>query len=417
MNNLHLREKSLQSNIWKFYIVRIFLRSMVFPILIVYFLKSGLSAAEIGLVFSIGVFVSFLLELPSGYISDKIGHKQAIIACFVMKAIAMLCYLGGTFWWFTLAEVLFVGGGALWSGTGEAFFYETMRDLNRIDEFEKLYGRSKMVSLSAGAGLLIAMPFIFVYNNHLVFFINSALMLISIAVSFTLTQPHMSKSVAKVEGWMNMVHEWRSIGRFIFEQKRFRAVIFFFAFWQAVQDSIDTFSQLFFLFLQIPAEFFGMIYAVNRILQGLGGQVAYFLKKIMNSIGILTLFSVELILFFFTGAFANYYVGIILFPIRNFFEGISDPISSGMVNREITGGNRITLLSVEPTIASLIQGILVFIFGLLFNAFSVPHVFFIIGVLVTVVLLGLYISAARSLGIKAKVGVLNTISIDQNSIN
>lgn len=393
-------KKSPQSNIWKFYIVRIFLRSMVFPILVVYFLKSGLSAAEIGLVFSIGVFVSFLLELPSGYISDKIGHKQALIACFVMKAVAMLCYLGGSFWWFTLAEILFVGGGALWSGTGEAFFYETMRDLNRLDDFEKLYGRSKMVSLTAGAGLLIAMPFIYVYNNQLVFFINSALLLISIAVSFTLTQPSMSKSVAKVEGWMNMVHEWHSIGRFIIEQKRYRTVIFFFAFWQAVQDSIDTFSQLFFLFLRIPAEFFGMIYAVNRILQGVGGQVAYLLKKIMNSVGILALFSIELILFFFTGAFANYYIGIVLFPIRNFFEGISDPISSGMVNREITGGNRITLLSVEPTIASLIQGILVFVFGLLFNDFSVPHVFFIIGVGVAVILFVLYISAARSLNTK-----------------
>jgi MFS family permease len=90
----------MKSNIWKFYFLRIFLRSSVFPILVVYFLKSGLSAAEIGLVFSIGVFASFLLELPSGYISDKIGHRPAIILCFLMKSLAMLSYLGGTFWWF-----------------------------------------------------------------------------------------------------------------------------------------------------------------------------------------------------------------------------------------------------------------------------------------------------------------------------
>jgi MFS family permease len=390
-------QSGLQANIWKFYVVRIFLRSFVFPILVVYFLKSGLSAAQIGLVFSIGIFASFFLELPSGYISDKIGHKQAITACFVMKAIAMLCYLGGSFWWFTLAEILFVGGGALWSGTGEAFFYETMKDLGRLDDFEKLYGRSKMVSLSAGSGLLIAMPFIYSQNNRIVFYINSILLLIPILFSFTLRQPRVSKQVAKVEGWMNVIHEWRSIGRFIIEQKRYRAIIFFFAFWQAVQDAIDTFSQLFFLFVGIPAKFFGILYAVNRVLQGVGGQVAYLLKKVLNSLQILALFSIELALFFFAGGYANQFVGTILFPIRNFFEGVSDPLSSGMVNKEIVHGNRITLLSVEPTISSLIEGILVLIMGFLFNAFSVPHVFLIIGITVTIVLTFLYTMAARAL--------------------
>src|SRR3989338_2706510 len=106
MENRIAKNHSLTSNIWKFYFLRIFLRSMVFPILLVYFLRSGLSAAEIGLVFSIGVFASFLLELPSGYISDKIGHKPAILLCFLAKALSMLCYLGGTFWWFVLAKTL-----------------------------------------------------------------------------------------------------------------------------------------------------------------------------------------------------------------------------------------------------------------------------------------------------------------------
>jgi MFS family permease len=342
---------------------------MVFPVLVVFFLKSGLSAAEIGIVFSIGVFVSFFVELPSGYLSDKMGHKQAIVICFLMKAVAMLCYLGASFSWFVLAEVLFVGGGAFWSGTGEAFFYETLNDLKRLGDFEKLYGRSVAVGLAIGSGFLMIMPFIYHYSNRLIFVINFALLLIPVVISFTLDNPHATKSVAKIEGWSNVVSEWRSIGKFILKQKRYQAVIFFFAFWQAVQDAIDSFSQLFFIFLRVPVEFFGMIYATNRILQAVGGQIAYVFKRAMSSLQIFAVFSLELIVFFFTGAFANYSVGIILFPVRNFFEGISDPLSSGMVNKEITEGNRITLLSVEPTIARLIQGILVLLFGFLFNVF------------------------------------------------
>ncbi len=398
MENQSLKNHSIKSNIWKFYVLRIFLRSLVFPVLVVYFLRSGLSATQIGLVFSIGIFASFLLELPSGYIADKIGHKTTIIVCFLLKASAMLFYLGGTFWWFVLAEILFVGGGSLWSGTGEAFFYETLKDLNRLELFEKLYGQSMMVALSAGSGFLIAMPFIFAHNNQLVFYINFGLLLIPLLLSFTLKQPTFAKPVAKVEGWWNVIHEWRGIGKFIVEQKRYRTIIFFYAFWQAFQDAIDNFSQIFFIFVKIPTEFFGVIYAVNRILQGIGGQVAYLFKKTMSSLQIFGMFSIELVLFFFGGAYANTYTGAFLFWTRNFFEGVSGPLSSGMVNKEITTANRITLLSVEPALTTLIQGILVLVLGIMFDKFSVPHVFLMTGIVLTVILSVLYRMAFRSLG-------------------
>jgi MFS family permease len=387
----------MKSNIWKFYFLRIFLRSSVFPILVVYFLKSGLSAAEIGLVFSIGVFASFLLELPSGYISDKIGHRPAIILCFLMKSLAMLSYLGGTFWWFVLAEILFVGGGALWSGTGEAFLYETLKDLNRLDDFEKLYGRSMVIGLSLSSIPLVAIPFIYAYNSQLVFMISSGLLFLPLMVSLTLKQPTYTKPVSKIEGWWGVVHEWRGIGRFVLQQKRFRTLVFFYSFWQAVQDSIDLFGQLFFTFLNIPVRLFGFIYASNRILQGIGGQVAYRFRKAMSSAQILGLFCIELVLFFFLGAYSRSYIGVLVFSARNFFEGVSGPISSGMINKEITEGNRITLLSVEPTLTTLIQTILVFILGILFDKFSVPNVFLITGIAVTVIMSVLYITTINSL--------------------
>lgn len=397
MENQGAKNLSLQSNIWKFYTLRIFLRSLVFPILVVYFLRSGLSATEVGLVFAIGVYVAFFLELPSGFISDKVGHKQAIILCFLMKAVSMLCYLGGTFWWFVLAEILFVGGGALWSGTGEAFLFETTKDLNRSDDFEKLYGRSMAFGLAVSSVFLIFMPFFYTYNIQLVFYIGFVLLLIPLIVSFFLKQPSYAKPVAKVEGWWNVIHEWRTIGKFIIQQKRYRTLVFFYAFWQAVQDAIDLFSQLFFTYIKIPTQFFGTLYAANRALQAIGGQVAYLFSRAKSSAKILAIFSIQLVFFFFFGAYTNQYFGILVFPIRNFFEGVASPISSRMINKEITEGYRITLLSVEPTLKRLIEGALVFVLGLLFDAFSVPHVFLMTGITVAVILSLLYSFAVRSL--------------------
>ena len=252
--------------------------------------------------------------------------------------------------------------------------------------------RSMMVGLSISSIPLVAIPFIYAYNGQLVFIVASILLLLPLITSLTLKQPSYIKPVSKIEGWWGVVHEWRSIGRFIIQQKRFRSLVFFYSFWQAVQDSIDLFGQLFFTFLNIPVKLFGFIYASNRILQGIGGQVAYRFKKVMSSAQILGLFCIELILFFFLGAYSRSYVGVLVFSARNFFEGVSGPISSSMINKEITEGSRVTLLSVEPTLTRVIQTVLVLILGILFDKFSIPNVFIITGTSVAIVLGILYIT-------------------------
>src|SRR3989338_7999277 len=182
------------------------------------------------------------------------------------------------------------------------------------------------VGLSFSSILIVGMPFIYAYNNNLVFYISSAILFIPFLISFSLHQPTYIKPVSKIEGWWSVVHEWRGIARFVITQKRFRALVFFYSFWQAIQDSIDLFGQLFFTFLNIPVRLFGFIYASNRILQGIGGQVAYRFRKVMSSAQILGLFCIELILFFFLGAYSRSYVGVLVFSARNFFEGVSGPI-------------------------------------------------------------------------------------------
>src|SRR3989344_1590361 len=258
------------------------------------------------------------------------------------------------------------------------------------------------IALSVGSIFLIVMPFIYTYSNTLIFFLNFAFLLIPLMVSLTLEQPASTKKVAKIEGWWSVVHEWRDIGRFVIKQRRYRAIIFFYAFWQAFQDAIDNFSQIFFTFVKIPTQFFGAMYAANRIFQGIGGQVAYLFRKTLNSLQIFAMFSIELVLFFFFGAFANAYMGALVFWVRNFFEGVSEPISSGQVNKEIRRGNRVTLLSVEPTLARLIQGILVLILGVLFDSFTVPVVFIIIGIVVVFIFPILYFMAIRAISSKEK---------------
>lgn len=67
------------------------------------------------------------MEIPSGYIADRWGHKQSIAFGSFISAVSVLPYiffpgfLGGL-----IASCLFFGGYAFVFGTIQAFIHETL---------------------------------------------------------------------------------------------------------------------------------------------------------------------------------------------------------------------------------------------------------------------------------------------------
>src|SRR3989338_2682041 len=120
--------QGLAANIWKYYFLRIFTKRIIVPVLVVYLLAEGLSATQIGVLFSFGTILGLIFEVPSGILSDKLGHKNAIATSFFLQTLSMLAYaLGSSFFWFGIATALYAIGVSFWTGTGNAFAYETLK--------------------------------------------------------------------------------------------------------------------------------------------------------------------------------------------------------------------------------------------------------------------------------------------------
>ena len=86
----------LKSNIWKLLILRTASTRLYTMILAVYFLTlPGVTIPQVGLYAAVGYLTEFLLEIPTGYLSDRLGHKKMLILSRISALLGVICFIVG----------------------------------------------------------------------------------------------------------------------------------------------------------------------------------------------------------------------------------------------------------------------------------------------------------------------------------
>lgn len=165
-----------------------FLRSLIFwqAIWFLYF-QEVLSAAEAILLYAVYDVATTLLEVPSGYLSDRIGRRLTLLASALTGlSAATLLYFGNSFAIFAIANCLLGASAAFASGTDEAMLYESLAATDRAHEVEAQeviawrysFTALALSALAGGALALINMKLAYlgVVFSYLGLFIVTALM-------------------------------------------------------------------------------------------------------------------------------------------------------------------------------------------------------------------------------------------------
>jgi MFS family permease len=78
----------------------------------------------------------FLLEVPSGYFSDRIGRRRTLLIAAAALIGSYCCFIvGAGYWWFAAGQFLLAMGIAMQSGTDTAFHYDSLKALGREAEY------------------------------------------------------------------------------------------------------------------------------------------------------------------------------------------------------------------------------------------------------------------------------------------
>lgn len=134
----------LDTNISRLYVFA-FLKMTLFPMAIItLFWKDhiGLSLTEILVLQGLFSVASVVMEYPSGYISDRLGYRAALLIATLFGILGWSFYLvAATFTGVLLAELLLGVCYAFISGSDSALLFETLRAGGREEHYARCDGR------------------------------------------------------------------------------------------------------------------------------------------------------------------------------------------------------------------------------------------------------------------------------------
>ena len=91
----------------------------------------------------------FVLEVPSGYFSDRIGRRTTLLIAACALVVAHCCFIvGASFWWFAAGQFLLATGIAMQSGTDTALHYDSLKALGRESEYAWREARAEQWGLT-----------------------------------------------------------------------------------------------------------------------------------------------------------------------------------------------------------------------------------------------------------------------------
>ena len=166
------------------------------PILVIYFAQvTGSYASAMTIIAADGLFTG-LFEIPTGIFSDLIGRKSTTILSHIISIPTMIFWaIGGSFEFLLIGA--FFGGlsGALRSGNDDALMYDSLKEINRENEYHNFYSKLGTFALIAfGISALIG-GFIAGISFQLVFWLSILFKIFALILSFFLHQPPEYKKV------------------------------------------------------------------------------------------------------------------------------------------------------------------------------------------------------------------------------
>jgi hypothetical protein len=119
--------------------------------------ERGFAPALVATIMAAGDLCVFALEIPTGWVADRLGHRLSLIVGSAIQVCAMLAFWqAATPAGLLVAALLVAAGDAFRSGADEALLYRTCAALGREDDFQTIEARTDAVGLAGLVTLLAA---------------------------------------------------------------------------------------------------------------------------------------------------------------------------------------------------------------------------------------------------------------------
>src|SRR6056297_679566 len=137
----------------------------IWPVFTLFLLWNDLTYTEIGLLSAVSAVLVTVLEVPTGYLADRVGRRTVLqLGLLAMTASLLGFVVADAFWHFVGLYALWSLSTAFHSGTADAWLFETLRESLREDDFTRVRGRGGAVYEWTSASTMIVGGLLYVVH-------------------------------------------------------------------------------------------------------------------------------------------------------------------------------------------------------------------------------------------------------------
>lgn len=380
---LMVRNQQIKSNIWKYYLASTLAYFAFFtPIIQLFYLDHKLTITQIALLGVTWGVVRIILEVPSGILADKWGRKRvfAISSLFAILQVLTLIY-ATTFWHFFLASIFFGISFSFLSGTNISLFYDTLKQIKREAEFEKLWARQEIYQQISLVVAFLSSGFLYKFSPLLPFQLSLIFLIVSFIVVLTFKEPEYHKQIEET----NVFTHFTSSMKFIFENDSLRNIMIFSVIFCIGSDLSYYYGQIYLKQLALPIVLFGIVYTLKSLLCATFANIAPFIRKRIDYRGI---FALQIILvtslLYIMVLTNNYFVGAVCFASLAIPYGLFTISKDSYIHKLTKSHRRATVDSMISFVIALVILILEPVTGYLADLYTMKLPFLLIAILMSV---------------------------------
>ncbi len=317
------------------------------PIYVLFFQRRGLSLAEFGVLEAAYTVILLAAEFPSGYVADRIGRRNSLLAAATLGAAGAGVYmLAGSFLAFLLGMSLRAVAAALSSGANDAWLYEVLDAADDEAPFARVKGRARALGLGSKAGAAVVGSLAYGLDPRLPWVLDVAALWLAAVALATVSRSMGEADVEERQTLRGAVGAARAtLGR-----PDLRGFV---AYTAVLLGTLSVAA----LFVQpvatdlvgIPATALGVVYAGLTLASAAGASLA---GRVESTVGVRRWFAalpvaVAVVAVLTLGLPA---AALALFALAKFGSGVSGPLTGAYVNDRTDSAFRASVLSGYQTV-------------------------------------------------------------------
>jgi len=372
--------KQANRNVVLYYFFQL-LREPLFwgPILISYIRHvSQMSLSEIYIMEATCLIGIMLLEIPSGALADLLGRRRTIfIGSALIIAEHLVFALADSRLMIWSANLIWVVGMSLVSGADSSLLFDSLRVLNREDDFRRIEGQSVSFRLLLVAACSPLVGYMASWNWRLPVGLGVVFIAINCLVTYFFAEP----PFAGRQKYTAAGH-WRLMKLSVLFVSNHRPVKWVIAFsvLVGVISKVWFFTyNPYFELVNLPLSWYGWIFfGLNLVAAIFSHQGHRLWSKIGDFGSVLMILAVVSLPIIAMGLLVAWPLAFLVI-LQNVARGYSNPFLGHFLHRYLDSSNRATVVSIKSAVRGLAEFVVLGLFGLLLRLVDLPAGLVILG--------------------------------------